>query len=87
MARWRIENKNPSDEMRKQREREMEVIRLQRQQALEEEEIRQVSRRRYDRSVEGDMAGDTTEQQEIRQVSRRRYGRRYDRATGDTTGQ
>jgi hypothetical protein len=38
-----VENRNPSDELRKQREREMEVMRLQRQQALEEEEIRQVS--------------------------------------------
>jgi hypothetical protein len=37
-----VENRNPSDELRKQREREMEVMRLQRQQALEEEEIRQV---------------------------------------------
>jgi hypothetical protein len=42
LVRWRVENRNPSDELRKQREREMEVMRLQRQQALEEEEIRQV---------------------------------------------
>jgi hypothetical protein len=40
----RTESRNPSDELRKQREMEMEIMRMQRHQAMEEEEMRQVSR-------------------------------------------